>query len=160
MRVMLNAVLVFWCSPLLCSLTHTHHTHSHSHSRLLEAMPSASTPASTPAATSSSSTKKVDPKVRNLFIFVTTKLGGAAACVYGFIWYTQETDLMRLTAYLTLGVLLWRVLLSVYRRMIVPPKNPLAYGKWAIVTGSTRCVCMCCVHASPVRAASPMHPTP
>ncbi len=27
--------------------------------------------------------------------------------------------------------------MSIYRRLILPPKKPLAYGKWAIITGTT-----------------------
>ena len=34
-------------------------------------------------------------------------------------------------------ILVWRIFLSIYRRMIRHPKAPESYGKWAIVTGST-----------------------
>ncbi len=87
--------------------------------------------------TTGGSSRKVDPKVKNLFIFVTTRLGSVVGFCYGFIWCTNERDPMRLVAYLTIGILVWRICLSIYRRLIVPAKEPLAYGKWAIVTGST-----------------------
>jgi hypothetical protein len=31
----------------------------------------------------------------------------------------------------------WRLLILIYRRVIILPREPLSYGKWAIVTGST-----------------------
>ena len=44
---------------------------------------------------------------------------------------------MKLVGWLTIAVLSWRMSLSMYRRLIQAPKDPLAYGKWGIVTGST-----------------------
>lgn len=38
---------------------------------------------------------------------------------------------------ITLFIIVYRVWLSVYRRLIRSPKKPTSYGKWAIVTGST-----------------------
>jgi len=46
-------------------------------------------------------------------------------------------DYIWLFGFLTLLLALWRVALSVYRRLILPAKKPLEFGKWAIVTGST-----------------------
>jgi 17beta-estradiol 17-dehydrogenase / very-long-chain 3-oxoacyl-CoA reductase len=37
----------------------------------------------------------------------------------------------------TLLIIVYRVALGVYRRLIRQPKKPTSYGKWAIVTGST-----------------------
>ena len=37
----------------------------------------------------------------------------------------------------TFLITIWRLLLTFYRRVILPSKKPLQYGKWAIVTGCT-----------------------
>lgn len=50
----------------------------------------------------------------------------------------QNVDLIfRGIGYLTTLIVVYRVLLGVYRRLIRRPKKPTSYGKWAIVTGST-----------------------
>lgn len=82
-------------------------------------------------------TRILDPKVRNLLIFVVNRVIGAVVIGYGFPYVTGETDPLRLFGLAVLAVIFWRVLLAVYRRFLTPGKNPLAYGKWAIVTGST-----------------------
>ena len=38
---------------------------------------------------------------------------------------------------LTTLTIIIRLALSIYRRLILPAKKPLEFGKWAIVTGST-----------------------
>eukprot|EP01032_Pedospumella_encystans_P027934 gene27934-31555_t len=45
--------------------------------------------------------------------------------------------ILRVVGALTLFLIVYRVGLSVYRRLIRSPKKPTSYGKWAIVTGST-----------------------
>jgi 17beta-estradiol 17-dehydrogenase / very-long-chain 3-oxoacyl-CoA reductase len=79
----------------------------------------------------------LDPKVRNLLIFVVNRTIGAVVLVKGFLYVTGETDPARLFGLAVLAIIGWRVLLMLYRRLVVPGKHPLAYGKWAIVTGST-----------------------
>lgn len=79
----------------------------------------------------------LDPKVRNLMIFLVTRGGSVAAFLYFVLKYSGETDPVKLVGWLTIAVLSWRMSLSMYRRLIQAPKDPLAYGKWGIVTGST-----------------------
>jgi 17beta-estradiol 17-dehydrogenase / very-long-chain 3-oxoacyl-CoA reductase len=38
---------------------------------------------------------------------------------------------------ITLLIIVYRVALGIYRRLIRQPKKPTSYGKWAVVTGST-----------------------
>ena len=79
----------------------------------------------------------LDPKVRNLLIFVVNRIVGAGLLCYSFLYITGETEPVRLFGLAVLTIIAWRALLAVYRRILMPGKNPLAYGKWAIVTGST-----------------------
>lgn len=78
----------------------------------------------------------MDPKVRNLFIFFAKAFAimGAVAFLVVRVW--GETDPLRLLGATVVAVAAWRSAVSVYRRLILPPKQPLAYGKWAIVTGT------------------------
>jgi len=50
---------------------------------------------------------------------------------------THVDSAVHYLGYLTVVIVVWRSLLSFYRRVIMKPKKPLEYGKWAIVTGST-----------------------
>ena len=79
----------------------------------------------------------LDPKVRNLLIFVVNRTVGAGILGYGFLYFTGEKEPVRLFGLAVLTVIVLRVLLAIYRRFLTAGKNPLAYGKWAIVTGST-----------------------
>jgi len=45
------------------------------------------------------------------------------------------TDYFRLTGQIVLVLLLWKAGTVFYRRVVLPAKKPLEYGKWAIVTG-------------------------
>jgi len=53
------------------------------------------------------------------------------------IYFLDERDPLKLLGIAIITILVWRILLSIYRRLIIPAKHPLTYGKWAIVTGST-----------------------
>jgi hypothetical protein len=77
----------------------------------------------------------LDPKVKNLIIFFVTKGGFTFFLLYLFVKFSGITDLVWLFGFLVLLVIAWRVSLSVYRRLILPAKKPLEFGKWAIVTG-------------------------
>ena len=79
----------------------------------------------------------IDPKVLNLFKFVVTKGGFVVALLYGYKKFSGETDPIRFIGCVALCVAAWRILLSMYRRLVLPPKDPKSYGKWAIVTGTT-----------------------
>lgn len=79
----------------------------------------------------------IDPKVFNLFKFFLLR-GGVLFCLgYAFPQVTGITDPYKIFTLAVLAVVVWRSLLSIYRRMILPAKKPTDYGKWAIVTGST-----------------------
>jgi hypothetical protein len=50
---------------------------------------------------------------------------------------------------LALTVVIFRILLNIYRRFILPAKHPKSYGKWAIVTGhSSFCFLLCLTSSS------------
>jgi hypothetical protein len=77
----------------------------------------------------------LDPKVKNLIIFMTQKVVIPLILFVVIIKAIGITDYWRLFGQITGAILLWRAGLSFYRRKILPPKNPLEMGKWAIVTG-------------------------
>ena len=79
----------------------------------------------------------LDPKVKNLIRFVVVNFGGAIALLVAGIKITGVTNPFTIIGFIGAAVGAWRLCLHVYRRLILPPKDPLAYGKWAIVTGST-----------------------
>ena len=92
----------------------------------------------------------MDPKVRNLSLFVLPRVAGLALIVWSLVTALRHATasgllaangsvimFLGLQAVVVVVVLLWRVGLAVVRRLLVPPKSPLQYGKWAIVTGST-----------------------
>lgn len=79
----------------------------------------------------------MDPKVKNLIKFVITSFGGLVVVFFLFVRFAGVKDYVWLTGFITLLVAVWRIGLSVYRRLIMPAKKPLEFGKWAIVTGST-----------------------
>ena len=80
----------------------------------------------------------LDPRTWNLIKFLVTRSLAAAIIIFLTLKFTQETDVLRLLGGFVVVITLWRSLLSIYRRLIAPAKKPLEYGKWAIVTGSTR----------------------
>jgi hypothetical protein len=71
---------------------------------------------------------KLDPKVRNLIIFLFQNVVIIGISAYFLIYILGETDILRLIGICVLAVIAWRGILSVYRRMIQPPKHPLKYG--------------------------------
>jgi len=79
----------------------------------------------------------VDQKVWNLFRFVIIRLSVIAALFYVLIRVTGISSFFEVVGVTTVLVLLYRFMLMLWRRSILPPKPPLEYGKWAIVTGST-----------------------
>lgn len=82
---------------------------------------------------------KLDPKVYNFLEFFVIK-GGAAALTFYVVLklgYKFGYDAVHVIFAITIAIILWRALLSIYRRVIKPAKKPLEYGKWAIVTGTT-----------------------
>ena len=86
----------------------------------------------------------VDPKVRNLALFVFPRVGVLAAAGYGLHWLLRSNvAFLAGNAYLNMATLvllilvIWRTGLSLIRRLLLPARDPLSYGKWAIVTGST-----------------------
>ena len=80
----------------------------------------------------------LDPKVKNLIIFLVTNLAPVIAGLYFFVKYSGITDKIKLFGVLVLLISAWRIGLSVYRRLIQPAKKPLEFGKWAIVTGEKK----------------------
>ena len=88
--------------------------------------------------------KLLDPKVRNLIIFLFNRSLAAAGMIWGFArLFPEERDPVRIFRLIVLSLIAWRLLLMIYRRVITPAKHPLAYGKWAIVTGSTSGIGKC-----------------
>eukprot|EP01038_Epipyxis_sp_PR26KG_P013243 gene13243-17749_t len=80
----------------------------------------------------------MDPKVKNLIKFLLVRIGSISAVIAAVYYSLDETNRwLVLLAYVTLSIVVWRSLLSIYRRLILPAKRPLQYGRWAIVTGST-----------------------
>jgi len=92
----------------------------------------------------------MDPKVRNLSLFVLPRVAGLALIMWSLVTALRHAAasgllaangsvimFLGLQAVVVVVVLLWRVGLAIVRRLLVPPKRPLQYGKWAIVTGST-----------------------
>ncbi len=78
----------------------------------------------------------MDPKVKNLIKFFLQVGAGVGGLLYFILKVWGESDWIRITGAITLAVAAWRAALSIYRRMILPAKAPLAYGKWAVVTGT------------------------
>lgn len=79
----------------------------------------------------------VDQKVWNLFRFVIIRLSVIAGLFYVLIKLTGISNFFEVVGVTTVLILLYRFLLMIWRRNILPPKLPLEYGKWAIVTGAT-----------------------
>lgn len=77
----------------------------------------------------------IDPKVYNLFKFLTTELFPVAFGIIAYIYIFKVVDYFRFLGQLTLAFGVFRASLHFYRRVLVSAKRPLDYGKWAIVTG-------------------------
>jgi hypothetical protein len=81
---------------------------------------------------------QMDPKVRNLLVFLAKNVFAPTAVIVAVVYSGGVTDYFRLLGQITIALLLWRVGLSIYRRLILPSKKPLEFGKWAIVTGESK----------------------
>jgi 17beta-estradiol 17-dehydrogenase / very-long-chain 3-oxoacyl-CoA reductase len=79
----------------------------------------------------------VDPKVWNLFRFILVRVVAVVVFVYGLVKVTGISNPLTFVGALTVMIIIWQTGLMIYRKNILPPKDPLDYGKWCIVTGST-----------------------
>lgn len=79
----------------------------------------------------------IDPKVWNLFRFFIVRMIAVIAFFFVFIKVTGFKNTYEVVGAVSILLLIRRIAISVYRRLIIPAKDPLEYGKWAIVTGST-----------------------
>lgn len=79
----------------------------------------------------------VDPKIKNLTIFFLLRGGVLFGLGYFLPSLLGIYDPYKLAVLVIGTITAWRILLSIYRRMILPPKQPKDYGEWVIVTGST-----------------------
>lgn len=52
-------------------------------------------------------------------------------------WFIGDLNILRVIGLFTVTVIAWRCGVSFYRRVVLIPKKPLQYGKWAIITGCT-----------------------
>jgi hypothetical protein len=83
-------------------------------------------------------------------------------CYFGRVWSEESVygyrlhsclcgRLESLSAYVQVGVhillteYIAQLIFYVYRRLVLPPKAPRQYGKWAIVTGTTSGIWLCTV---------------
>jgi len=81
----------------------------------------------------------MDPKVRNLLVFLLTRVGALGGLVFLWWRYTpkEQRDPLRLIGAAAVIILLWRASLSLWRRFFSRPKPLDSYGKWVVITGST-----------------------
>ena len=79
----------------------------------------------------------IDPKVKNLIRFILQNVVLPVILFVLILKYFQITDYFRIFGIIVFLVALWRTILSVYRRVILPGKKPQDFGKWAIVTGKS-----------------------
>lgn len=77
----------------------------------------------------------LDPKVKNLIKFFVFRFFLPIIAVVLILRFWGATDYFRLFGQATLLVLAIKYGVAFYRRVLTPAKKPLAFGKWAIVTG-------------------------
>lgn len=77
----------------------------------------------------------LDPKVRNMIKFMAQNLFIPVIVIVVFLRFAGIEDYFRLFGQTTLAFLVFKVLVAVYRRRVLPPKDYRKMGKWAIVTG-------------------------
>lgn len=77
----------------------------------------------------------MDPKVKNLLKFLVETVLLPVVLLVALFKYFQVNDFFKAFGIITLAILVWRIGLAVYRRLILPGKKPQEFGKWAIVTG-------------------------
>ena len=79
----------------------------------------------------------LDIKVKNLAFFLATRLAALGLMFRVFLRLSGESDPVKITGLFAILLALWRSLLSIYRRCLLPAKELKAYGKWCVVTGCT-----------------------
>lgn len=79
----------------------------------------------------------MDPKLKKFWIFLFKNILFPGAVIAALIIYFKVTDYVWLTGLSTIIIILWRIALSMYRRLILPTKHPKELGKWTIITGTT-----------------------
>jgi hypothetical protein len=75
----------------------------------------------------------MDVKVKNLIKFLLFRVVLVLAVAIAAVFYLiPDRDPLRMTGFVVIAIAFWRITLSIYRHMILPSKNILAYGRWAI----------------------------
>jgi hypothetical protein len=75
---------------------------------------------------------KLDPKTKNLFIFVFKWVFGIGISIYSYIYFTSEYRFYAIIGHLISILIIWRLLLNFYRYIILKPKSLNDCGKWVI----------------------------
>ena len=78
----------------------------------------------------------IDPKVWNLFRFLIIRLLSIASILYVFVKITGVNGFFQIMGVIFTLIIIYASVVSLYRKRLLPPKDPLDYGKWAIITGS------------------------
>lgn len=79
----------------------------------------------------------IDQKVWNLFRFILIRLIVIISIFYVFLIVTGLKNYNEIIGVISILLLIYRILLTIYRRRILIAKNPIEYGRWALITGST-----------------------
>ena len=79
----------------------------------------------------------LDRRTINMIKFLTKTLLGIGGGLYALIRVSGETDVLRITGALVLLAGIAYFARAAYTLFIQKGKEPLSYGKWAVVTGST-----------------------
>lgn len=84
---------------------------------------------------------KLDPKVKNLIVFVFKWLGGLSCVLTAYIKITGEKDPLVIIGHFTTFILIWRISLFLTRRYLYQNPSITSRGKWCILIdyGSTIC---------------------
>jgi len=76
---------------------------------------------------------KIDPKVKNLLIFVAKWLGGISFVLTAYVKITGESNPLVIVGHFTSLILVWRILLFLTRRYLLQTPPISSRGKWCIV---------------------------
>lgn len=79
----------------------------------------------------------MDPKLKNLLKHLSINVLLPSASFILLVRLLNISDVVYIVGLLVIIVITIRFCVSFYRRVILPAKRPLEFGKWAIVTGST-----------------------
>lgn len=79
----------------------------------------------------------MDPKLKNLLKHLSINVLLPSAAFILLIRLLNISDVEYIVGLLVIIVVTIRGFVSFYRRVILPAKRPLEFGKWAIITGST-----------------------